>query len=429
MNGTLANYINLEPYYDSTTHNLYIIDRSTPVKPNNLPTLINVGLVKPNQGTFVKSFSVKSEITPNLASQIAIGAQANNEDVGVESIAFSRWNAGLTDRIVPNKIVPKNSTENSDNFLGLKKDTISYLTYTITEDYLPKSYRDNIEFIIKGISNTVDPSGWTTKIEGLSIPKGNEALSGGVRTSEAGAFDSNRDRSVSTNDGGSVATPNSAGLTQPTTGGKIVHDYTGQAGQNVQLILDALNAVGLTNPISQVGVLCTVSKECGFLLKGEIGYNNTSNERIRKIFKTKLGKQSDAFINDLKKDKVRFFSYVYSDNYGGLGNGSAASKDGWTYRGRGFNGLTGRAIYKKYGDLVGVDILNNPDLVNKDLALAAKILVQFLVVQPKNKGSYTVFQNTQQAILKFADLNNGGTPNTMQREKALQAERHFKIVG
>lgn len=491
MNGALANYINLEPYYDSTTHNLYIIDRSTPVKPNNPPTLLNVGLVKPNQGTFVKSFSVKSEITPNLASQIAIGAQANNEDVGVESIAFSRWNAGLTDRIVPNKIVPKNSTENSDNFLGLKKDTISYLTalgsgvwmknyveelspsvndyqkqtkasrilanpkaaspsfipislnltldgisgikifqkYTITEDYLPKSYRDNIEFIIKGISNTVDPSGWTTKIEGLSIPKGSEALSGGVRTSEAGAFDSNRDRSVSTNDGGSVATPNSAGLTQPTTGGKIVHDYTGQAGQNVQLILDALNAVGLTNPISQVGVLCTVSKECGFLLKGEIGYNNTSNERIRKIFKTKLGKQSDAFINDLKKDKVRFFSYVYSDNYGGLGNGSAASKDGWTYRGRGFNGLTGRAIYKKYGDLVGVDILNNPDLVNKDLALAAKILVQFLVVQPKNKGSYTVFQNTQQAILKFADLNNGGTPNTMQREKALQAERHFKIVG
>ena len=199
--------------------------------------------------------------------------------------------------------------------------------------------------------------------------------------------------------------------------------------ENVQLILDALNAVGLTNPISQVGVLCTVSKECGFLLKGEIGYNNTSNERIRKIFKTKLGKQSDAFINDLKKDKVRFFSYVYSDNYGGLGNGSAASKDGWTYRGRGFNGLTGRAIYKKYGDLVGVDILNNPDLVNKDLALAAKILVQFLVVQPKNKGSYTVFQNTQQAILKFADLNNGGTPNAMQREKALKAERHFKIVG
>jgi hypothetical protein len=40
-----------------------------------------------------------------------------------------------------------------------------------------------------------------------------------------------------------------------------------------------------------------------------------------------------------------------------------------------------------------------------------------------------VFQNTQQAILKFADLNNGGTPNAMQREKALKAERHFKIVG
>jgi predicted chitinase len=120
---------------------------------------------------------------------------------------------------------------------------------------------------------------------------------------------------------------------------------------------------------------------------------------------------------------------VYSDNYGGLGNGDAASKDGWIYRGRGFNGLTGRGNYKKYGDIVGKNILNNPDLVNQDLSLAAEILVQFLVVQKKKKGSYTQFKTTREAILKFADLNNGGTPNNTQREKALKAERHFKIVG
>jgi len=340
----------------------------------------------------------------------------------------------LTDRIVPNKIVPKNSTENSDNFLGLKKDTISYLT-ALGSGVWMKNYVEELspsvndyQKQIKASRILANPKAASPSFIPISLNLTLDGISGIKIFQKYTITEDYLPKSYRDNMG-SVATPNSAGLTQPTTGGKIVHDYTGQAGQNVQLILDALNAVGLTNPISQVGVLCTVSKECGFLLKGEIGYNNTSNERIRKIFKTKLGKQSDAFINDLKKDKVRFFSYVYSDNYGGLGNGSAASKDGWTYRGRGFNGLTGRAIYKKYGDLVGVDILNNPDLVNKDLALAAKILVQFLVVQPKNKGSYTVFQNTQQAILKFADLNNGGTPNTMQREKALQAERHFKIVG
>jgi hypothetical protein len=291
MNGALANYINLEPYYDSLTNNLYIIDRSTPVKPNNPPTRINVGLVKPNQGTFAKGFSVKSEITPNLASQIAIGAQANNEDVGVESVAFSRWNKGLTDRIVPNKITPKNSAADGENFLGLKKDTILYLKdlangewdedgnifnlassvndyqkqtkakrilanpnvaspsfipislnltldgisgikifqkYTITEDYLPKSYRDNIEFIIKGISNTVDSSGWTTKIEGLGIPKGSEKIGGGASTNEGGASNSSRGGGNGGGNSNKTAISNA------------------QKEQNIRRIAQYLKSIGLT---------------------------------------------------------------------------------------------------------------------------------------------------------------------------------------
>jgi hypothetical protein len=238
INGSLCNLINLEPYQDYESNTLYIVDRSSPIKPNKLPTRINVGIVRPNEGNFVRQFSLKTEITPNLSTQIAIGAQSNNQDVGVESVAFSRWNKGLTDRIIPNKATtadpnPVVDEEEREKYEGLRKDFKSYLNslgsgeweddffnygpsvkdyinsekakslrndpelqsptfipislnltldgisgvkifqkYTITEDYLPKNYRDNIEFLTKGISHTIDGSGWTTKIESLSIPKG-----------------------------------------------------------------------------------------------------------------------------------------------------------------------------------------------------------------------------------------------------------------
>ena len=44
-------------------------------------------------------------------------------------------------------------------------------------------------------------------------------------------------------------------------------------------------------------------------------------------------------------------------------NGSEASGDGWKYRGRGYLMLTGRELYQQAGDALGLDLVNNPDLV------------------------------------------------------------------
>lgn len=53
-------------------------------------------------------------------------------------------------------------------------------------------------------------------------------------------------------------------------------------------------------------------------------------------------------------------SRVYANR---MGNGNEASRDGWTYRGRGYMQLTGKNNYQAFSACIGVDVVSAPDLV------------------------------------------------------------------
>ena len=252
INSSLSNQTEFTPFVDTDTNILHIVNKrnSDPILEDPpIPSKFQIGYLHNNgseglmgikNGSFVKNVSIKSTLPPNFATQIAIGAQANNEDVPANATPFSDWNEGYTDRIVlkktslKSKTVEEESKEDEINeafknteyntneaaylysnfiydedFTKLSTDVNTYFKndsaeqikstpgftapilipislsltldglsgmkifqkYTITDSFLPQSYRDNIEFIIKGLNHTIDTNGWITNIEGQFMPK------------------------------------------------------------------------------------------------------------------------------------------------------------------------------------------------------------------------------------------------------------------
>jgi putative chitinase len=84
--------------------------------------------------------------------------------------------------------------------------------------------------------------------------------------------------------------------------------------------------------------------------------------------------------------------------------GNQGPPDGHSFRGRGYVQLTGRANYAKFGRIVGVDLIGNPESAS-DHMIAAKVLVAFLT-QKKNQIETALARKDMAAARR---LVNGGS--------------------
>lgn len=193
--------------------------------------------------------------------------------------------------------------------------------------------------------------------------------------------------------------------------------YQGAAASNINLIIDKLKQVGITNPIVQAAILGTIGKESGFIPQNEVGYGSTPNNRIRQIFSS-TKRLSDAKLNRLKSDDEAFFNYVYGPEGAGPGLGNTQPGDGYKFRGRGFNQITGRGNYKRYG------FESNPDRLN-DAEGAADAMVEFLAKEGSSLNNR--FDNVDDAIEFFVSRNAGGRKKPGEEMKAKQVVRRFNI--
>ena len=188
---------------------------------------------------------------------------------------------------------------------------------------------------------------------------------------------------------------------------------------NIELMIKYMDKSGIKDPLTQIGALSVISKESNFRPKSEVSYANTSNSRIRKIFGSRVSKYSDSEMDSLKKNPEKFFNVVYAKTVGNQGGG-----DGWKYRGRGFNQLTGKKNYEKYGNMIGKNLVGNPDLVN-DPTVAAEIAVAFFT-KGKSGNAFPKFKNKTEAATYFADINSGGGASR-HRSDAIASVEKFDV--
>jgi hypothetical protein len=117
INRAMGGVNNLEPIIDEN-RTIFIVDSSyTCAKQSPIPNpyqLIIYGYGENNiNSTFVRNFSIKSSITPELATMITIGATAGGYVKGTENTMFSKWNKGIIDRFQDGYYSPNEIKENN----------------------------------------------------------------------------------------------------------------------------------------------------------------------------------------------------------------------------------------------------------------------------------------------------------------------------
>lgn len=177
---------------------------------------------------------------------------------------------------------------------------------------------------------------------------------------------------------------------------------------NYDRIIAECKARGIVDPYILAAILANVQKECGGISKSEnlAGYANTSNDRIRTVFGARARKYTDAELNEIKKDPVKFGELVYgytTDVGRTLGNTNPG--DGYKYRGRGFIQITGKAVYAAASKAIFNDdrLVTNPDLLN-DPEVAAKATAHYFTKRLPIASNTTKISSTAPGNQANADI-------------------------
>lgn len=125
---------------------------------------------------------------------------------------------------------------------------------------------------------------------------------------------------------------------------------------------------------------------------------NYGAKSLRNVFRKYF---TDLLAQSYERKPQMIANRVYANR---MGNGNESSGDGWKYRGRGALQLTGKDNYKKFSDSIGVDLVNNPDLVSTNYSFESAIFF----FEKNNIWKYSNVDVTESTISIITKIINGG---------------------
>jgi putative chitinase len=145
------------------------------------------------------------------------------------------------------------------------------------------------------------------------------------------------------------------------------------AGSIDQSFVKKLAESGISDTKSQANILAQIQAESGGKAKSES--LNYTPERLLKMFPKKFKN-----IEDAKSTVAGGEEAIGNRVYGGrMGN---TADEGYKYRGRGLIQLTGKDNYAKFGKMLGIDLVGNPDLAN-DPDIAQQLAIAYFKEKQK----------------------------------------------
>jgi len=142
----------------------------------------------------------------------------------------------------------------------------------------------------------------------------------------------------------------------------------------------------------------------------------TTMDRLINIFGKRFNKLklSQDKINKCIKNPEYLANIVYANRMGNNNDG-----DGWLYRGNGLPQITGKDMHRLVGNMIGVDLVNNPDLLNNDIEINTKVVLAFCDIKNIKKCN---------TIEEVSRRWNGGNNGLYERQKEFLDERFELFV-
>jgi len=139
---------------------------------------------------------------------------------------------------------------------------------------------------------------------------------------------------------------------------------------------------------------------------------NYSAARLLQVFPKYFNRMN---VNEYAGDPVAIGNRVYG---GRMGNNP---DEGYKFRGRGFLQTTGKNNYRSFGEHIGVDLINNPDLVATEYAIESAIFFF-----QSNKLFHLVDDISESSIVKMRKRINGGTNGLS--DVRIKVKKYYNLI-